>query len=77
MPTLVTSEPYGTVPLSVLALVLVADSLGMYWLVRRNWGRRIDWDVEMVKAGDGRRRKGSIVMAVPVLITTDGITEFE
>ncbi|KAK0434514.1 hypothetical protein EV421DRAFT_1840328 [Armillaria borealis] len=72
MPTLVTLEPYGTVPLSVFALVLVAGSIAMYWLACRNRHRRIDWDVEMVEAGEGRRRKGSVVMMVPVLITTEG-----
>ncbi len=72
MPTLVTFEPYETVPLSALALVLVAASIGMYWLTRRNRCRRVDWDVEMVEAGEGRRRKGSVVMMVPVLIATEG-----
>ncbi|KAK0432112.1 hypothetical protein EV421DRAFT_1850570 [Armillaria borealis] len=72
MSTLVTFEPYGTVPLSALAFILVAGSIGMYWLARRNRRRRIDWDVEMVEAGEGRRRKGSVVMMVPVLITTEG-----
>ncbi len=72
MPTLVTFEPYGTVPLSAFALILVAGSIGIYWLARRNRRRRIDWDVEMVEAGEGRRRKGSVVMMVPVLITTEG-----
>ncbi|KAK0212049.1 hypothetical protein IW262DRAFT_347454 [Armillaria fumosa] len=71
MSTLVTFEPYGTVPLSALALILVAGSIGIYWLVRRNRRRRVDWDVEMVEAGEGRRRKGSIVMMVPVLVTTE------
>lgn len=72
MPTLVTFEPYGTVPLSALALILVAGSIGTYWLARRNRRRRVDWDVEMVEAGEGGRRNGSIVMMVPILITTDG-----
>ncbi len=72
MPTLMTFEPYGTVPLLAFALILVAGSIGMYWLARRNPCRRIDWDVEMVEAGEGRRRKGSIVMMVPALMTTDG-----
>ncbi|KAK0471106.1 hypothetical protein IW261DRAFT_1572323 [Armillaria novae-zelandiae] len=69
MSTLVTFEPYGTVPLSAFALIFVAGSIGMYWLwlVRRNRRRRVDWDVEMVEAGEGRRRKGSVVMMVPVL----------
>ncbi|PBK86759.1 hypothetical protein ARMGADRAFT_1017141 [Armillaria gallica] len=50
MPTLVTFEPYGTVSLSALALILVAGSIAMYWLAHRNRRRRIDWDVEMVEA---------------------------
>ncbi|KAK0442735.1 uncharacterized protein EV420DRAFT_1485279 [Desarmillaria tabescens] len=67
MSTLVTFEPYGTLPLSAFALILVVASIGIYWVVRRNRRRRIEWDVEMVEAGEGRRRKGSIVMMVPVL----------